>query len=246
MPKTDKLHHQRRVLTSWTKRDMTCNGHTVQYSTYSSSVSDGDLVASNLELQYLEYPLERVHVHSKKSAGKTFSPLLQVVEFGESWNCPAQGESLEITVTPVWFPEANSIWFFEETSPCAVSFQALDATAEFITLNERLCSRPHSITHEPDDKLHHPPWLPDLKGCLINQRLDMAPISRGSSGQGCPGHILTPTHHYLAIFPAPSPWQVWIYRIRTGRGRDIFMTSWGLLPTLTAVWMWNSIRLGYE
>ena len=35
----------------------------------------------------------------------------------------------------------------------------------------------------------------------------MATISRRNSGQGCPGHISTPTHHYLAIFAAPSPWQ---------------------------------------
>lgn len=104
--------------------------------------------------------------------------------------------------------------FSEKTRLRAVPFlasvncgEALDATTEFITLNERLCSRPHYITHEPDDKLHSLPWLPDPKGCLINQRLDMTTISWRNSGQGCPGHILPPTHHYLAIFPAPSPWQ---------------------------------------
>lgn len=125
-----------------------------------------------------------------------------------------QGEILAIMITPVWFPGANSSGSFEKTRPCAMSSlaslncgEALDATAEFITLNERLCSRPHSITHEPDDKLHCLPRLPDPKGCLINQRPDMATISRRNSGQGCAGQLLTPTHHYLAIFPAPSPWQ---------------------------------------
>lgn len=111
-----------------------------------------------------------------------------------------------IRITLVWFPLANSS-SCETTRPCAVPSlaslncgEALDATTEFITLNERLCSRPHSITHQPDDKLHRLPWLPDPKGCLINQRLDMATISWGNSGQGCPGHVLTPTLHYLALF----------------------------------------------
>lgn len=100
-------------------------------------------------------------------------------------------------------------WHFEKTCPCAIPplallncGEALEATTEFITLNERLCSRPHSITHEPDDKLHCLPWLPDPKGCLINQRLDMATISGSYSGQGCPGPALTPTPTHLTISPA--------------------------------------------
>lgn len=77
----------------------------------------------------------------------------------------AQGERPAIKVTLVWFFQEQ---LFEKTRPrasCrAVPFsaplncgEALDATAEFITLNERLCSRPHSITHEPDDKLRRLP-----------------------------------------------------------------------------------------
>lgn len=94
---------------------------------------------------------------------------------------------------------------------------------EFITLNERLCSRPHSITHEPDDKLHRLLWLSDPKGCLINQRLDMATISRrNGGGQGCPGRILP---HliicWLFAISANSPWsQVWAHGVKGGGGQD--------------------------
>jgi len=58
------------------------------------------------------------------------------------------------------------------------SVEASDATTEFITLNERLCSRPHSITQEPDDELHFLPWLHDPEVCLINLHLHMTTISR--------------------------------------------------------------------
>lgn len=127
---------------------------------------------------------------------------------------------------PFGFQDKIEAALREDTSPYC-SFlaslnceEALDAATEFITLNERLCSRPHSITHGPDDKLHRLPWLHDPKGCLINQWLDMATISRRNSSQGCPGHILTPTHRYLAIFSATSPSsQVWMYRIRREKER---------------------------
>lgn len=51
---------------------------------YSSSVSDGDLVASNLELQYLEYPLERVHVHSKKVQAKHSAHYCKSLNLGKA------------------------------------------------------------------------------------------------------------------------------------------------------------------
>lgn len=101
--------------------------------------------------------------------------------------------------TPARLPGANRFGFLRLPEPRM-------RRPEFITLNERLCSGPHSITRVPDDKLHHPARLPDLEGCLINQRLDADAISRGGNGDRfCPGHILTPTHHYSAISPARSP-----------------------------------------
>lgn len=51
--------------------------------------------------------------------------------------------------TPARLPGANRFGFLRLPEPRM-------RRPEFITLNERLCSGPHSITRVPDDKLHHP------------------------------------------------------------------------------------------
>ena len=132
------------------------------------------------------------------------------------WSCPpeneeisplfrsGQGESQPAAVPLIWqFLREHS--FLSCSSLASLNrAEALDAPAEFITPNERLCGGPHSITPEPDDKLHRLPRLRDPEGCLINQRLCVAAASQRNKWPGQPRTHL-PLPHIIICFPGISP-----------------------------------------